>query len=99
VLTDFLCIRILNAGCTGILPKLSSCLLSEKHIGYAGTYTLLITSAVLSKSALCCRLPYRTYDTDKGGNAALMAPEVALAVPGTFTSINYAKVRYIILLD
>jgi hypothetical protein len=37
------------------------------------------------------RLPYRTYDTDKGGNAALMAPEVALAVPGTFTNINYAK--------
>ena len=38
------------------------------------------------------RLPYRTYDTDKGGNAALMAPEVALAVPGTFTNISYAKV-------
>jgi len=37
------------------------------------------------------RLPYRTYDTDKGGNPALMAPEVALAVPGTFTNINYEK--------
>ena len=37
------------------------------------------------------RLPYRTYDTDKGGNAALMAPEVALARPGTFVNIRYDK--------
>jgi len=37
------------------------------------------------------RLPYRTFDTDKGGNAALMAPEVAMAQPGAFTNINYSK--------
>jgi PTEN induced putative kinase 1 len=37
------------------------------------------------------RLPYRTFDTDKGGNAALMAPEVSLARPGAFTNINYSK--------
>jgi len=37
------------------------------------------------------RLPYRTWDTDKGGNAALMAPEVAMAKPGTFTNINYHR--------
>jgi len=37
------------------------------------------------------RLPYHTYETDKGGNAALMAPEVALARPGPFTSINYER--------
>ena len=37
------------------------------------------------------RLPYRTWDTDKGGNAALMAPEVAMARPGTFTNINYYR--------
>jgi len=37
------------------------------------------------------RLPYRTYDTDKGGNAALMAPEVALARPGAFVNIRYDK--------
>jgi hypothetical protein len=46
------------------------------------------------KLPLCDRLPYRTYDTDKGGNAALMAPEVAVAVPGTFTNINYSKVKF-----
>jgi len=37
------------------------------------------------------RLPYSSWDTDKGGNPALMAPEVALARPGTFTYINYDK--------
>lgn len=37
------------------------------------------------------RVPYRTYDTDKGGNAALMAPEVMLATPGAFSYINYNK--------
>jgi len=37
------------------------------------------------------RLPYRSFDTDKGGNAALMAPEVAIARPGSFTNINYEK--------
>lgn len=28
---------------------------------------------------------------DKGGNVALMAPEVVTAVPGPFTNINYTK--------
>ena len=37
-------------------------------------------------------MPYRTFETDKGGNAALMAPEVVTAMPGTFTNINYTKV-------
>ena len=36
-------------------------------------------------------LPYNTHDLDKGGNAALMAPEVVTAEPGPFTSINYTK--------
>ena len=36
-------------------------------------------------------LPYSSADTDKGGNAALMAPEVAGAEPGPFTHINYDK--------
>ncbi|KAJ9594877.1 hypothetical protein L9F63_013838 [Diploptera punctata] len=36
-------------------------------------------------------LPYHSPDTDKGGNTALMAPEVVLAEPGPFTSINYSK--------
>lgn len=36
-------------------------------------------------------LPYNTHDIDKGGNVALMAPEVITAEPGPFTSINYTK--------
>lgn len=36
-------------------------------------------------------LPYNTHDIDKGGNVALMAPEVITAVPGPFTRINYTK--------
>ncbi|OXU24810.1 hypothetical protein TSAR_016589 [Trichomalopsis sarcophagae] len=36
-------------------------------------------------------LPYNTHDTDKGGNAALMAPEIVTAEPGPFTSLNYTK--------
>lgn len=35
--------------------------------------------------------PYLTSDVDKGGNAALMAPEVANATPGIFSFINYSK--------
>jgi len=37
------------------------------------------------------RLSYTSWDTDTGGNAALMAPEVSGATPGTFTSICYEK--------
>lgn len=36
-------------------------------------------------------LPYSSHDIDKGGNAALMAPEVITAEPGPFTRINYTK--------
>ncbi|CAH0381159.1 unnamed protein product [Bemisia tabaci] len=36
-------------------------------------------------------LPYKSPDTDRGGNAALMAPEVATAQPGLFSNINYSK--------
>ncbi|XP_017881415.1 serine/threonine-protein kinase PINK1, mitochondrial [Ceratina calcarata] len=36
-------------------------------------------------------MPYNTHDIDKGGNVALMAPEVITADPGPFTSINYTK--------
>lgn len=37
------------------------------------------------------KCPYLTEEVDKGGNAALMAPEVANAVPGLFSYIDYAK--------
>jgi serine/threonine protein kinase len=36
-------------------------------------------------------LPYKTADTDRGGNVALMAPEVVCARPGTFGCIDYSK--------
>lgn len=39
-------------------------------------------------------LPHNTHDIDKGGNIALMAPEVITAEPGPFTSINYTKADF-----
>lgn len=36
-------------------------------------------------------LPYTSFDVDKGGNAALMAPEIANQRPGTFSVLNYTK--------
>ncbi|KAF5282721.1 hypothetical protein FQR65_LT02718 [Abscondita terminalis] len=36
-------------------------------------------------------LPYNVYDIDKGGNAALMAPEIILQKPGTFSVLNYSR--------
>lgn len=37
------------------------------------------------------QLPYTTFDMDKGGNAALMAPEIVSQRPGTFSVLNYTK--------
>jgi len=37
------------------------------------------------------KCPYTTEDVDRGGNAALMAPEVANATPGLFSFIDYSK--------
>ncbi|KAJ8948925.1 hypothetical protein NQ314_008327 [Rhamnusium bicolor] len=36
-------------------------------------------------------LPYSSYDVDKGGNTALMAPEILGQQPGTFSVLNYTK--------
>ncbi|RZC35857.1 serine/threonine-protein kinase PINK1, mitochondrial [Asbolus verrucosus] len=36
-------------------------------------------------------LPYTSYETDKGGNTALMAPEIINQKPGTFSVLNYTK--------
>jgi len=36
-------------------------------------------------------LPFPTAETDRGGNAALMAPEVSTAKPGTWRKISYEK--------
>ncbi|XP_059093960.1 serine/threonine-protein kinase Pink1, mitochondrial-like [Tigriopus californicus] len=37
------------------------------------------------------KMPYSSFETNRGGNMALMAPEVITAQPGPFTSINYDK--------
>ncbi|XP_070074998.1 serine/threonine-protein kinase Pink1, mitochondrial [Drosophila takahashii] len=37
------------------------------------------------------RLPYVSPDVDKGGNAALMAPEIFNTLPGPFAVLNYGK--------
>lgn len=36
-------------------------------------------------------LPYTSYEIDKGGNTALMAPEIICQKPGTFSVLNYTK--------
>ena len=45
----------------------------------------------LADSKLGLKLPYTSYETDRGGNIALMAPEVINAEPGIFSSIDYSK--------
>jgi len=37
------------------------------------------------------QLAFRSYDTERGGNAALMAPEISTAVPGSWKWISYEK--------
>uniref|UniRef100_W8BGA2 non-specific serine/threonine protein kinase n=1 Tax=Ceratitis capitata TaxID=7213 RepID=W8BGA2_CERCA len=37
------------------------------------------------------QIPYTSFDIDKGGNAALMAPEIINKQPGPFAVLNYAK--------
>lgn len=37
------------------------------------------------------QLPYNSDQIDKGGNAALMAPEIVTQTPGTFSVLNYSK--------
>ena len=44
-----------------------------------------------SSPAYGFKCPFPTEDVDKGGNAALMAPEVANATPGLFSFIDYSK--------
>uniref|UniRef100_A0A182XWS3 non-specific serine/threonine protein kinase n=1 Tax=Anopheles stephensi TaxID=30069 RepID=A0A182XWS3_ANOST len=37
------------------------------------------------------RIPYTSDEIDKGGNVALMAPEIIDQLPGTFAMLNYTK--------
>lgn len=45
----------------------------------------------LADERLGLLLPYHTAETSRGGNSALMAPEVACARPGPFQVIDYSK--------
>jgi len=45
----------------------------------------------LADKSLGLDVPFRTFDTDRGGNAALTAPEIANAVPGTWKYLSYKK--------
>lgn len=40
-------------------------------------------------NGLC--IPYPSMDIDKGGNTALMAPEIITKMPGTFSILDYSK--------
>ncbi len=37
------------------------------------------------------RLPYPSYEIDKGGNVNLMAPEIITKIPSLFSVLNYTK--------
>jgi len=45
----------------------------------------------IANKRLGLSLPFASLDTDRGGNTALMAPEVVKARPGPWVSINYAR--------
>lgn len=45
----------------------------------------------IANKRLGLSLPFASLDTDRGGNTALMAPEVVKARPGPWASINYAR--------
>lgn len=64
---------------------------SEEDRSICPSLVLTDFGCCLADKSCGLSLPYRTLDTDKGGNAALMAPEVALATPGVFSSIDYSK--------
>ncbi|CAH1117753.1 unnamed protein product [Phaedon cochleariae] len=45
----------------------------------------------LADKANGLRLPYTSHEVDKGGNVALMAPEIACPRPGAFCVLDYGK--------
>ncbi|XP_071805791.1 serine/threonine-protein kinase Pink1, mitochondrial-like [Asterias amurensis] len=45
----------------------------------------------LADDTVGLHLPYPTTNTDRGGNSALMAPEIKLCKPGPHSTINYTK--------
>eukprot|EP00096_Caligus_rogercresseyi_P005553 TRINITY_DN2133_c0_g1_i1.p1 TRINITY_DN2133_c0_g1~~TRINITY_DN2133_c0_g1_i1.p1 ORF type:complete len:362 (+),score=92.82 TRINITY_DN2133_c0_g1_i1:432-1517(+) len=51
--------------------------------------SLVITDFGCSTGRLS--LPYNSFDVDKGGNPALMAPEIKKTRPGSFSTLDYRK--------
>ncbi|XP_055846775.1 serine/threonine-protein kinase Pink1, mitochondrial [Episyrphus balteatus] len=59
-----------------------------------GTPPILVLSdfgCCLADKTHGLQIPYTSFDIDKGGNAALMAPEIINKRPGPFTVLNYSK--------
>ncbi|XP_055910372.1 serine/threonine-protein kinase Pink1, mitochondrial [Eupeodes corollae] len=59
-----------------------------------GTPPILVLSdfgCCLADKSHGLQVPYTSFDIDKGGNAALMAPEIINKRPGAFSVLNYAK--------
>ena len=74
-------------------PPLETMLLPEARSNNYQFPHLVISDfgCCLADSKDGLKLPYTSYETDRGGNIALMAPEVLNAVPGMFASIDYSK--------
>lgn len=45
----------------------------------------------LADKQLGLKVPFSSLEIDRGGNAALMAPEIATAQPGIFTNLDYSQ--------
>ncbi|CAG9767740.1 unnamed protein product [Ceutorhynchus assimilis] len=45
----------------------------------------------LAEKSLDLTVPYTSFDIEKGGNTALMAPEIISKKPGPFSKLNYEK--------
>ncbi|XP_039282658.1 serine/threonine-protein kinase PINK1, mitochondrial [Nilaparvata lugens] len=73
--------------------KSDNILLDREAGESSGCPQLVVTDfgCCLADRSCGLHMPYRSLDADRGGNAALMAPEVALAEPGVFSYIDYSK--------
>ncbi|XP_059608860.1 serine/threonine-protein kinase Pink1, mitochondrial [Phlebotomus argentipes] len=62
-------------------------------VGADGTPGLVVADfgCCLADKKHGLRVPYPTAEIDKGGNTALMAPEIITQNPGTFATLDYTK--------
>ena len=65
----------------------------KKNSSNCGFPHLVITDfgCCLADSEIGLKLPYNSCEIDRGGNMALMAPEVLNAEPGVWSKIDYSK--------